>query len=97
MVYQYGFELEGQISPAMCLTIGISFQIYIILDGLDGKQARKTGNSTALGMLFDHGCDCIVAVINSALLQRLFSTGSNLDSIMNPIIGTFPFYFITME
>jgi len=26
---------------------------------MDGKQARKTGNSSALGMLFDHGCDAI--------------------------------------
>ena len=24
---------------------------------MDGKQARKTGNSTTLGSLFDHGCD----------------------------------------
>jgi len=26
---------------------------------MDGKQARKTGNSSPLGMLFDHGCDAI--------------------------------------
>jgi len=30
-----------------------------MLDNIDGKQARKTGNSTALGSLFDHGCDVV--------------------------------------
>jgi len=30
---------------------------YQNLDNVDGKQARRTGNSTPLGMLFDHGCD----------------------------------------
>jgi ethanolaminephosphotransferase len=37
--------------------IGISYFIYRLLDEMDGKQARKTGNSSPLGMLFDHGCD----------------------------------------
>jgi ethanolaminephosphotransferase len=33
------------------------------LDNCDGKQARKTGNSTPLGMLFDHGCDSLIVTI----------------------------------
>lgn len=32
---------------------------YQSLDACDGKQARRTGSSTPLGELFDHGCDCI--------------------------------------
>jgi ethanolaminephosphotransferase len=31
--------------------------MYRIFDELDGKQARKTGSSSPLGLLFDHGCD----------------------------------------
>jgi phosphatidylglycerophosphate synthase len=31
--------------------------IYQTLDAIDGKQARRTGSSNALGELFDHGCD----------------------------------------
>lgn len=41
--------------------------IYQTLDALDGKQARRTKNSTPLGQLFDHGCDaltCLVLVWN---------------------------------
>lgn len=36
--------------------------VYQTLDACDGKQARRTGNSTPLGELFDHGCDSISAV-----------------------------------
>jgi ethanolaminephosphotransferase len=32
--------------------------VYRLLDEMDGKQARRTGNSSGLGLLFDHGCDC---------------------------------------
>jgi len=32
---------------------------YQLMDNLDGKQARRTGSSSALGELFDHGCDSL--------------------------------------
>lgn len=28
--------------------------LYMNFDNMDGKQARKTKNSSALGMIFDH-------------------------------------------
>ena len=31
--------------------------IYMTLDAVDGKQARRTKSSSPLGQLFDHGCD----------------------------------------
>ena len=33
--------------------------MYQTLDGVDGKQARRTGTANALGELFDHGCDAV--------------------------------------
>ncbi|KAL7552763.1 hypothetical protein ACHAWF_017864 [Thalassiosira exigua] len=35
---------------------------YYTLDCMDGKQARRTGSSSPLGQLFDHGFDCICAL-----------------------------------
>lgn len=32
---------------------------YLHMDCLDGKQARRTRNSSPLGQLFDHGCDAL--------------------------------------
>jgi phosphatidylglycerophosphate synthase len=34
---------------------GIGLFIYQSLDAIDGKQARRTGQSGPLGELFDHG------------------------------------------
>lgn len=36
--------------------------IYQTLDACDGKQARRTGTSSPLGELFDHGCDSLSTV-----------------------------------
>lgn len=51
---------------------------YQTLDALDGKQARRTGSSSPLGQLFDHGCDSVVTIflgMLSAMCLRLgFST-----------------------
>lgn len=33
--------------------------VYMTLDAIDGKQARKTNSSSPLGELFDHGCDAV--------------------------------------
>ncbi len=34
---------------------GLAVLLYLHLDCLDGKQARRTGTSSPLGQLFDHG------------------------------------------
>ena len=45
---------------------GCAMLIYQTLDNMDGKQARKTGSSSPLGLLFDHGCDAINSIFGSA-------------------------------
>ena len=71
--------------------------MYIFLDNCDGKQARRTGASSPMGMLFDHGCDAFVAVINSSLLMRMFVVGANPYHIFTMMIALVPFYFVTLE
>ena len=45
--------------PLIC---ALGLFIYQTLDAIDGKQARRTGSSNALGELFDHGCDSLSTV-----------------------------------
>ncbi|XP_071484091.1 ethanolaminephosphotransferase 1-like [Diadema antillarum] len=45
------------------------------LDGTDGKQARRTGSSTPLGELFDHGSDSILATLLPIGLFSIFGKG----------------------
>jgi len=45
------------------------------LDGTDGKQARRTGSSTPLGELFDHGLDSWATLFLPVLLYSIFGRG----------------------
>ncbi|XP_071573200.1 cholinephosphotransferase 1 isoform X4 [Temnothorax nylanderi] len=45
-----------------CFLCALGLFIYQSLDAIDGKQARRTGTSTPLGELFDHGCDSMSTV-----------------------------------
>lgn len=48
-----------------CLN-GVAILLYQTLDNMDGKQARRTGNGSPLGLLFDHGCDAVNNIFGSA-------------------------------
>lgn len=50
------------------LTYAACIWFYSTMDNLDGKQARKTGSSSALGEIFDHSCDAVTNFIISILL-----------------------------
>jgi ethanolaminephosphotransferase len=95
--YLYGYDNEEAISSWMCHTIGVTYMIYIILDSLDGKQARNTGSSSALGHLFDHGCDAFTAVINSSMLSKMFCIAPTPYHLLTFMVAVFPFYFVTLE
>lgn len=45
---------------------------YSHTDGIDGKQARRTGTSGPLGELFDHGVDSYSAVLIPIYMFSLF-------------------------
>lgn len=49
--------------PAWALLLfALGLFVYQTLDAVDGKQARRTGSSSPLGELFDHGCDSLSTV-----------------------------------
>jgi len=49
------------------------------LDGIDGKQARRTGTSTPLGELFDHGLDSWSTIFITGAIYSMF--GRNDDNL----------------
>lgn len=57
------------------------FNFY--LDGLDGKQARRTGTSGPLGELFDHGLDSWTTVFIPTALYSIF--GRDDPNTIQPI------------
>lgn len=58
LVY-YSPDGKQEIPSYALVMAAIGLFIYQTLDACDGKQARRTGNSSPLGELFDHGCDAV--------------------------------------
>nr|CCA20429.1 CDPalcohol phosphatidyltransferase putative [Albugo laibachii Nc14] len=65
--------------------------IYQTLDALDGKQARRTGSSSPLGQLFDHGCDAICTLFTaiSAAATVQFGGGFGTFFLLSSLCTTF--------
>eukprot|EP01137_Pigoraptor_chileana_P006881 Opistho-2@51744 len=60
--FRVAFDEDPFLVPSwVWFTCGISHFLSHTLDGADGKQARRTGSSTPLGELMDHGCDSMAA------------------------------------
>jgi len=59
-----------------CALNGVCLFVYQTLDNLDGRQARRTQSSSALGQFFDHGCDAITAVSELVKVVATFGLGA---------------------
>ena len=72
-----GFSFSHKLNRVTCFVIGLFQLIYQLLDNIDGKQARRTGNSTPFGMLMDHGCDIFTNIFTSYNLSKLLAVGND--------------------
>ncbi|TKC48884.1 hypothetical protein EI555_007033, partial [Monodon monoceros] len=59
------------------IVVGILNFVAYTLDGVDGKQARRTNSSTPLGELFDHGLDSWSCVYFVVTVYSIFGRGSS--------------------
>ena len=62
--------------------------MYQTFDACDGKQARRTGSSSPLGQLFDHGCDAINTIIALYLAIHALHMETGWEYFMLIISGT---------
>lgn len=58
-----------------------------MLDNMDGKQARKTGNSSTLGSLFDHGCDATNVIISATTIMEIAGISGTEFYLMIAVLG----------
>ncbi|XP_009950802.1 PREDICTED: ethanolaminephosphotransferase 1 [Leptosomus discolor] len=63
------------------VVVGLLNFIAYTLDGVDGKQARRTNSSTPLGELFDHGLDSWACVYFVVTVYSTFGRGSTGVSV----------------
>jgi len=71
--------------------------VYQTMDAWDGKQARRTGSSSALGQLFDHGCDSV----STTFIGLAICAGARLEfgprSLITMISLQLPFWMSQWE
>ena len=58
--------------------------VYVNLDCMDGKQARRTNSSNSLGQLFDHGCDafCVGVILMNVATSLGLTCGVKLTCML---------------
>jgi ethanolaminephosphotransferase len=65
--------------------MGAATFIYLHLDVLDGKQARRTGSSSPLGQLFDHGCDALAVHLLIVGIGASIDTGLTAKAVLGQL------------
>ena len=93
----YGSSLAGHIDPWYPFLCAGCYTFYVIMDNSDGKQARITGASSPVGMLFDHFCDAICAVLNIYIVEKMLQVGESEMNMFWIGISTLPFYYVLVE
>ena len=89
---------QGDVPAHISFLGGLAYLVYNILDNIDGKQARRTGNSSPLGMLFDHGCDSFVVALTTMSLTSVCKMGdSGLNYLLIYSLASIPFYLAIWE
>ena len=67
------------------------------MDNVDGKQARRTGTSSGLGELFDHGIDSLNCTLASLCETAAMGLGTSRAGIFTALIPCLPMFFSTWE
>ncbi|KAK1780570.1 CDP-alcohol phosphatidyltransferase-domain-containing protein [Copromyces sp. CBS 386.78] len=70
---------------------------YQTMDNVDGKQARRTGTSSGLGELFDHGIDSLNCTLASLLETAAMGLGTTKAGVFTALCPCLPMWFSTWE
>lgn len=71
--------------------------LYSTFDNVDGRQARRTGTSSPLGELFDHGCDAVNCTYVALLQCAALGLGHSVNSAILLFVTIVGFYLSTAE
>ena len=83
--------LQGSAPAYVYLINFLCSLIYMHLDCVDGKQARRTNSSNPLGQLFDHGCDAINVFFQISAALAVMGVGYSHHSILCFATGALTF------
>ncbi len=95
--YYGGLKGGRYLPPWLCYLASINYSLYIYLDAIDGKQARRLNASSPLGVLFDHGCDACTSFFITILAGSFFYYDNIYQYLLIYISLTFTFFLNFIE
>ncbi|KAK8104287.1 CDP-alcohol phosphatidyltransferase, partial [Apiospora kogelbergensis] len=90
-------DLVGPGPGWMYLSFAFGLFMYQTMDNIDGKQARRTGTSSGLGELFDHGIDSLNCTLASLLETGAMALGTSKSGVFTALCPCLPMFFSTWE
>ena len=90
-------DLAGPKQPWVYYSYAFGVWAYSTMDNIDGKQARRTGTSSGLGELFDHGIDSLNCTLASLLQISAMGLGPTPLGAFTAMVSTLPMFFSTWE
>jgi len=90
-------DLVGPAPSWVYLSFGTGLWMYSTMDNIDGKQARRTGQSSGLGELFDHGIDSLNCTLGSLLETAVMALGHTKKGAFTALVPCLPMFFSTWE
>jgi ethanolaminephosphotransferase len=90
-------DLVGPAPSWVYFSFAFGLFMYQTMDNADGKQARRTGMSSGLGELFDHGIDSLNCTLGSLLETAALGLGASRSGALTALIPCLPMFFSTWE
>lgn len=90
-------DLIGPGPSWLYFSLALGLFLYQTFDNVDGKQARRTGSSSALGELFDHGIDSLNCTLGGLVQCASMGYGSTPAGALIMIISSWPMFFSSWE
>ncbi|KAL7650843.1 hypothetical protein ACMYSQ_010607 [Aspergillus niger] len=97
LIEVYMPDLVGPAPSWLHYSFALGMWMYSTLDNVDGKQARRTGTSSGLGELFDHGIDSLNCTLASLLETAAMGFGSSQLGAYTALVPCLAMYFSTWE
>jgi ethanolaminephosphotransferase len=88
---------DGEAPRWVYVFAAVALFSYQTLDNLDGKQARRTGSSSPLGLLFDHGCDALNVSVGTMTMFSVIQVGTTWKALAFFLSAQSVFFCATWE
>ncbi|KAK9474459.1 CDP-alcohol phosphatidyltransferase-domain-containing protein [Dipodascopsis tothii] len=96
-VIAYVPDLVGPGPAWLYYSFAAGLWLYSTMDNVDGKQARKTGSSSPLGELFDHGIDSLNCTLGGLIECACMGLGPTGVGAFITMVSCLAMYFSTWE